>query len=70
MADNTGPLSGPGERTTMRQADIDGMLTFEPVPDGTRMHWSWHVRPKGPSRLLAPVINWMANARSGLYGQP
>lgn len=54
----------------MRQADIDGMLTFEPVPDGTRMHWSWHVRPKGPSRLLAPVINWMANARSGLYGQP
>ena len=24
-----------------------------------RMHWSWHVRPKGPSKLLAPVINWM-----------
>jgi hypothetical protein len=22
------------------------------------MHWSWHVRPKGPSKLLAPVINW------------
>ena len=47
------------ERTTMRQADIDGTLTFEPVPDGTRMHWSWHARPKGPSKLLAPVINWM-----------
>ena len=38
------------ERTTMRQAGIDGTLTFEPVPDGTRMHWSWHVRPKGPSK--------------------
>ena len=47
------------ERATMRQADIDGTLTFEPVPDGTRMHWSWHLRPKGPSKLLAPVINWM-----------
>lgn len=23
------------------------------------MHWSWHVRPMGPSKLLAPVINWM-----------
>ncbi len=47
------------ERATMRQAGIDGTLTFEPVPDGTRMRWSWHVRPKGPSKLLAPVINWM-----------
>jgi Polyketide cyclase / dehydrase and lipid transport len=48
------------ERSPMRQADIDGTLTFEPVPDGTRMHWSWHVRPKGPSKLLAPVINWIS----------
>ena len=47
------------ERTTMRQAGIDGTLTFEPVPGGTRMHWSWHVRLKGPSKLLAPVINRM-----------
>ncbi len=23
------------------------------------MHWSWHLRPKGPSKLLAPVINRM-----------
>ena len=47
------------ERTTMRQAGIDGTLTLEPVPGGTRMHWPWHVRPKGPSKLLAPAINWM-----------
>ena len=49
----------------MRQAGIDGTLTFEPVPDGTRMHWSWHVRPKGPSKLLAPVINWMGERTPG-----
>jgi hypothetical protein len=45
--------------TVMRQADIDGTLTFEPVPAGTRMRWSWRVRPKGTARLLAPVINWL-----------
>ena len=27
-----------------------GTLTFEPVPTGTRMHWTWDVRPK-PRRL-------------------
>ena len=42
--------------TTMAQADIAGTLTFAPVPGGTRMRWAWAVRPKGPSRLLAPVI--------------
>jgi polyketide cyclase/dehydrase/lipid transport protein len=44
--------------TTMSQADMDGILTFEPVPAGTRMHWTWDVRPKGAFRLLAPVIGW------------
>jgi hypothetical protein len=47
------------ERTTMRQADIDGTLTLEPVPDGTRMRWSWQVRPKVAFRLLGPVIAWI-----------
>jgi hypothetical protein len=44
--------------TTMRQADIDGTLTFEPARSGTRMLWSWRVRPKGAVRLLAPLIAW------------
>jgi uncharacterized protein YndB with AHSA1/START domain len=48
-------------RTTMRQADIDGALTFEPAPAGTRMRWSWQVRPKGAVRLLAMVITWMGS---------
>jgi hypothetical protein len=46
-------------RTIMRQADMDGTLTFEPAPSGTRMRWSWRVRPKGAVRLLAPLITWM-----------
>lgn len=47
--------------TIMRQAGMDGTLTFEPAPSGTRMRmrWSWLVRPKGAVRLLAPLITWM-----------
>jgi hypothetical protein len=44
-------------RTTMAQADVVGTLTFTPVLDGTRMRWSWVVRPKGAIRLLSPVIS-------------
>ena len=46
-------------RTTTEQADIDGTLTFDPVPGGTRMRWSWTVRPKGAARVLALVISWI-----------
>ncbi len=46
-------------RTTTGQADIDGTLTFDPVPGGTRMRWSWDGRPKGAARLLTPLISWM-----------
>jgi len=45
--------------TTMDQADIRYMLTFEPAAAGTRMRWSARVRPKGALRLLGPVITWM-----------
>jgi hypothetical protein len=51
--DRPGRLSS---RTTTRQADIDGTLTFDPVPGGTRMRWSWTVHPKGAAKLLGPVI--------------
>jgi hypothetical protein len=39
--------------------DINGILTFEPVPGGTRMRWSWSLTPRGALRLLAPVIGRM-----------
>jgi len=46
--------------TTMKQADIDYMLRFEPVAaDATRMSWSGQVRPKGAFRLLGPLITWV-----------
>jgi hypothetical protein len=46
-------------RTVMRQADMRGALTFEPVRSGTLMRWSWQVRPKGAVWLFAPLITWM-----------
>jgi hypothetical protein len=44
----------------MAAADIQGTLTFDPVPTGTRMRWAWQVRLHGWNRLLTPII-----ARSG-----
>ena len=40
----------------MPAADIAGTLRFDPVPDGTRMSWSWAVTPHGLYRLLTPII--------------
>jgi uncharacterized protein YndB with AHSA1/START domain len=40
----------------MPAADIAGTLCFDPVAIGTRMGWSWEVRPRGLYRLLTPVI--------------
>jgi uncharacterized protein YndB with AHSA1/START domain len=40
----------------MPAADIAGTLRFDPVANGTRMSWSWLVRPRGLYRLLTPVI--------------
>jgi hypothetical protein len=36
--------------------EIRGILTFDPVPGGTRMRWSWDLEPRGPLELLAPVV--------------
>jgi uncharacterized protein YndB with AHSA1/START domain len=33
-----------------------GSLTFDPVPEGTRMRWSWRVETPGAMRLLAPLV--------------
>jgi hypothetical protein len=33
-----------------------GALTFEPVSEGTRMRWSWEVRPRGALRLMTPIV--------------
>src|SRR5436190_5328041 len=36
-----------------------GSLTFDPVPDGTRMRWSWQVETPGAMKLLAPLVGRM-----------
>ena len=36
--------------------DIRGGLTFDPVPAGTRMRWSWELMPRGVFRLMSPMV--------------
>lgn len=48
-----------GSRARLPGMDIDGVLTFDPVPNGTRMRWSWELRPHGALRLLTPLVAWV-----------
>ena len=36
--------------------EIRGGLTFEPVPEGTRMRWQWTLEPRGLLKVLSPLI--------------
>lgn len=42
--------------TRLSYMDIYGTLTFDRVGDGTRMGWSWDVKPRGVFRLMTPFI--------------
>jgi uncharacterized protein YndB with AHSA1/START domain len=42
--------------TRMAAMDIRGTLTFEPVPEGTRMGWHWELAPRGLVKLLTPLV--------------
>ena len=42
--------------TYLPTMEIQGTLSFDPVPEGTRMRWSWELQPRGVLRLLAPLI--------------
>jgi len=46
----------PASSTRMSGMDVHGTLTFDPVPEGTRMRWYWELAPRGPVRLLTPLI--------------
>jgi hypothetical protein len=35
---------------------VDGTLTFQEVPGGTRLSWDWDMGLVGPMRALAPVL--------------
>src|SRR6266540_2070864 len=42
--------------THLSTMDIHGTLTFDPIPGGTRMRWSWELKPRGVFRLLTPIV--------------
>jgi uncharacterized protein YndB with AHSA1/START domain len=42
--------------TRMSAMDIRGTLTFDAVPEGTRMRWHWELAPRGFLRLLTPLV--------------
>ena len=42
--------------TRLPTMEIRGLLTFEPVPEGTRMRWRWTLEPRGLLKALGPLI--------------
>ena len=42
--------------TSSSTGDLEGELFFEPDPAGTRMSWSWELRPKGALMLVGPLF--------------
>jgi hypothetical protein len=47
------------ETVHMSAMGLQGAITFDPVPQGTRMRWSWDLEPHGGLRLMSPVITSM-----------
>lgn len=42
---------------------IAGALTFEPDGTGTRLRWRWQLTPRGPYRLLSPLLGPIGRRR-------
>ena len=42
--------------THLSNMDIQGTLTFDPVPEGTRMRWFWELKSRGMLKLMTPVV--------------
>jgi hypothetical protein len=42
--------------------ELDGGLSFEAVPGGTRMSWSWNLHPRG-------ALVWLLRPLVGLIGR-
>lgn len=49
------------ETTHLSGMDIEGVLLFEPVDEGTRMRWIWDLEPRGFYRLLGPLVRRMGD---------
>ena len=42
--------------THMSAMEIEGALTFDAAPEGTRMRWSWQLAPRGIWKLMTPLV--------------
>lgn len=42
--------------THLSTMEIVGTLTFDPVPQGTRLRWSWALGLRGAMKLMTPII--------------
>jgi hypothetical protein len=49
--------------TRSSMMETEGELTFESAPGGTRMRWSWDVRPRGALRLMAPFVGMIGRGQ-------
>jgi uncharacterized protein YndB with AHSA1/START domain len=45
--------------TRMSAMDMQGILTFDPIPEGTRMGWTWELTPHGALKLMTPLVAGM-----------
>jgi hypothetical protein len=45
-----------GSRTMMASITVEGLLTFDADPAGTRMRWSWDIQPTGLAWLFRPLV--------------
>ena len=45
--------------TRLSSMDIQGSLTFDVIDNGTRMRWSWDLKPRGVFSLITPLIRIM-----------
>jgi hypothetical protein len=52
-----------GSVTRSSMMETEGALTFESAPGGTRMRWSWDVRPRGALKLMAPFVGMIGRGQ-------
>jgi len=48
-----------GSKTRSSMMATEGTLIFDAVAGGTRMRWSWDVRPRGVLKLITPLVGVM-----------
>ena len=52
-----------GSVTRSSMMETEGALTFESARGGTRMRWSWDVRPRGIMKLMAPFVGMIGRGQ-------